>query len=202
MPDIDFSTVTAAGYGDEPNGGGFEDLPAGGYVAEVLGTYCEYDKRRIAFLVDIAEGPYAGFYRDDAFYDDKPWAHQCFMYLTTKALPFTKRTLEAFTASNRGFNAYDAYLDDDWDAFTGKRVGVLLGLEEARRKSDGSVYIRPDWFHADLAPVSMVESGSYSVKPLRKLAPPSAPIVQNDAAYARGHHNPAGQPAGGLPQFV
>lgn len=201
MPNTDFSNITAAGYGDEPNGNEYETLPAGGYVIEVLGTYSERAKRRITFLVDIAEGPYAGFYRDDQFYEDKPYAHQCYMYLTTRALPFTKRTLEAFTASNSGFNAYDAYLNDDWDAFTGKRVGVLLGLEEARRKSDDTIYIRPDWFHADLTPVSMIESGNYSEKPLRKLERPNAPIVQNEA-LAQGRRDPGGQPPQGMPQFV
>ena len=121
----------------EPNKGR-EILPAGGYVAKVQQAVVEntdYGEKLVIYF-DIAEGPHAGFFRNDyqvQTQEDKKWRGVYRMYLPkddgSEKDGWSKRTLGgviwAFENSNNGYHW-------GWDENTlkGLSVGVLFRNKE------------------------------------------------------------------------
>lgn len=147
--------------------GGFKRLPAGGYVCRVMAV--REDKSRqgndeIVMRLDIVEGPYAGYFARDYEHADKRFGEQAFWKGTYtqvtvgKSLPFFKGLLEAFKASNKG---YEPYFGDtgEWDEqeLVGKLIGFIFREETSPTTGKTFVVAR---FPKD---VETIRSGNYTV---------------------------------------
>lgn len=147
--------------------GGFKRLPAGGYVCRVQAV--REDKSRqgndeIVLRLDIAEGPYAGYFSRDYLHAAKRFGEQAFWKGTYtqvtvgKSLPFFKGLLEAFKASNPG---YEPYFGDtgEWDEqeLRGKLIGFIFREETSPTTGKTSVVAR---YPKD---VETIRSGNYTV---------------------------------------
>lgn len=121
-----------------PVGGESRKLPAGGYVCKIVGAKEEVSRAGNAMLVialDIAEGEYAGFFREK--YNGQKWPNQAILRILepdgNKDDPDTysrkagriKKFIQDVEKSN------DPYVFK-WDESTlrGKTVGGLFGEEE------------------------------------------------------------------------
>lgn len=127
-----------SGFEAKRSGGGREVLPAGGYVAKIIGARVDdfggYSKLVIAF--DISEGKYAGFFNKDFennTREDKKWRGTLRLSVPTddgsEKDEWSKRSfgnaMWAIEDSNSGFHW-------DWDEakLKGKTVGVLFRNKE------------------------------------------------------------------------
>lgn len=168
MKSFNWSSITASN-----DGGGFERLEAGAYVARIV-DFIDMPAREYAEVVfDIAEGPKAGFYSDD-WGKDHPYAHHFFMSYKESALGMLKGRLEAIGASNPGFDPFAA-----WDAgqaamFIGRLVGINLQEEEYER-NDGEVATRLNV--CAVVDAKDVREGKVKTRPKKTLnkAPKAAP---------------------------
>lgn len=101
-------------------------IDAGYYVCEIqgveLGTTRE-GKVKLAVSWDVAEGPFAGTNANSMY----PPVES--LVMEGKGLPYSKYKLECVTRSNPGFDAVAAADAGRWDAFTGKVVGLGIGVE-------------------------------------------------------------------------
>lgn len=162
-------------------GNGFETLPIGGYVCEIIKA-CEKPNKtgngsHLEIWFDIADGEHKGFFTKDykaqtsedkfwrgAFYQNIPdetsdkYAIQC---------QFFKRFTNAVEASNDGYHW-------EWDEKTlkGKRIGIVFG-EVERESKNGTRYMitRPD----SVVSVQAVEDGKYRLPKTKYL--PNKPEV-------------------------
>lgn len=102
------------------------DVPAGVYACKITEMSAEDGKVRV--LYDIDEGEYEGAYASTPARFE--WTHAKTLFLDTKfALSRTFGDLAAISDSNEGFSAEEAFIEEDYAAFIGKRVGVVLRLE-------------------------------------------------------------------------
>lgn len=161
MPKISWGTVEASS-----DNGGFEKLPAGGYVVTITSAEFKPEKNYAEVVYDIAEGEHAGYY-SDAWGLEHPYAHHFFMSYKSSALSMTKGRLEAISASNPGFDAMAASDADRFDMFTGRYVGVNLQEEEYETR-DGDVRTRLSV--CQVVPVQDVRDGKVKPRALKKLA--------------------------------
>lgn len=147
--------------------GGFKRLPAGGYVCRVQAV--REDKSRsgndeIVIRLDIAEGPFAGYFSRDYMHSVKRWGEQAFWKGTYtqvtvgKSIPFFKGLLEAFKASNPGYEPYFGETGE-WDEqeLRGKLIGFIFREETSPTTGKTSVVAR---YPKD---VETIRSGNYTV---------------------------------------
>ena len=135
MKSFNWSSITATS-----DGGGFERLEPGAYVARIVRADDNPGKEYVELVFDIAEGPRAGFYSDD-WGRSHPCAHHFFMSYKETALGMLKGRLEAIAASNPGFDPFAAWDAGRAEMFEGKLVGINLQEEEYER-NDGEVATR------------------------------------------------------------
>lgn len=183
MPKIDMEAYNAA----EPakDGGEFKRICAGGYVCRIqavrtsttdYGRTVDFvkEKQYVKLLWTPIEGEFTGYF-DDAFYDDKDYAHT--FYLSWKNLGALKRTCACIDDSNPGFDSFAAVNADDWDAFVGKKIGIVVG-EEEYLGNDGRIKTRLTFPRAKS--IQDIRDGKFKVPPLVKMEIDEQPQV---AAY-------------------
>lgn len=122
----------------KPVGGESKKLPAGGYVCQIIGAKEEMSRNRHPMLVvalEIAEGEYAGFYREK--YNGQKWPNQAILRIMepdgnkdtpdvySKKAGRVKKFIQDVERSNEPYVF-------KWDESTlrGKYVGGLFGEEE------------------------------------------------------------------------
>ena len=165
-------------------------LPAGGYVAKCIGakvvTYPgkngNPDVEKLEIAVDITEGEFAGYYKND--YDtntaeDKKWKGVCRLYIPTddgsEKDEFTKRRFKgmamAFEDSNSGYHW-------DWDEtrLKGLKVGILVRDKEW--EFNGKTGFAPEII--SFASVQNIRDGKFKT-PNTKYLNGSAPAISPDA---------------------
>ena len=135
MKSFNWSSITASA-----DGGGFERLEAGAYVARIVEFVDMPSREYVEVVFDIAEGPRAGFYSDD-WGKAHPYAHHFFMSYKDTASNMLKGRLEAIAASNPGFDPFAAWDAGRAEMFEGKLVGINLQEEEYKR-NDGELATR------------------------------------------------------------
>lgn len=160
MPNISWGTVEA-----RSDNGGFEKLPAGGYVARITAAEYYPDRKYTEIVFDIAEGEHAGFY-SDAWGQSHPYAHHFFMSYKDTALSMTKGRLEAISSSNPGFDALAANNADRWEMFVGRIVGVNLQEEEYETR-DGDIRTRLNV--CQVVPAQDVRDGKVKARDIKRL---------------------------------
>ena len=114
-------------------------LPAGGYICKYTKVEDIPDKNYLYMEYDIADGEFAGYYKD---LEERLgfWGGKCYRSYTEKALPMFKRMCSAVTKSNAKF-IFDGNEHCDEKTLVGKLVGMLFG-EEEYVGNDGSVKTR------------------------------------------------------------
>lgn len=145
--------------------GGFEALPAGGYVAKIVDMVDNESREYVKLVWDIAEGKYAGHY-DDAWGKAHPYAHHMFLSYKDTALGMLKGRLEAIQKSNPGFDPFAAWDAGRLDIFKGRLIGINLQEEEYLNR-DSEVRTRLNV--CQVVPVDDVRSGKVKVRPKKEL---------------------------------
>lgn len=158
-------------------------LPAGGYVAKIMGAeevdYGNY--RKLLISVDITEGEYAGYYAEN--YRNNPMIDRKWKGVVRISIPnddgsepdnFSKRlfktTIDAVENSNPGYHW-------GWDENTlkDKIIGLLVRLKEW--EYDGKHGWAPECFK--LIDVNLIRSGKFTV-------PEDKPLNGNSSASSSG----------------
>ena len=179
MPYIDFSNVEET---DMTSGGSFKKLPAGGYVAKIVDTEYIAERKRLWLVIDIAEGEYASYYAD-AWGIGHPGTHRLMVSYLDSAKGMLLWRLNRLTEWNPGFDAIAASNGDNWEAFIGKKIGLVVG-EEEYESNTGEVRTRLDWFHAKWMDPAQIRTRDFKVPDLKKLKAGDAPRNSARSAYA------------------
>lgn len=179
MPHIDLSNVEAA---DITSGGSFKKLPAGGYVAKIVDIEHIADREYFWLVIDIAEGEYAGYFAD-AWGIGHPGTHRLLVSYKQSALGMLKARLILLTKCNPGFDAVAAFNGDNWEAFIGKRIGLVVG-EEEYESNTGEVRTRLNWFNAIWKEPAQIRANDFKVPDIKKLKAGDAPRNGARSAYA------------------
>lgn len=139
MRQLNFNSIQEAVEGE------FKRLPAGNYVCHVTAAEDFAGREYVKLLIDICDGPSAGYFSDD-FYKDKPWAHGITLSYKDTALNFLKGRLHVISDCNPGFDAEAAWNggDNGLHQFIGKRFGVCFNEEEYETDSgETKVSVKP-----------------------------------------------------------
>ena len=145
--------------------GGFEQIPAGGYVAKIVDMVDTPQKEYVELIFDIAEGDKAGYYSDD-FGKKHPYTHRIFLSYKETAIPMLKGRMEAIQASNSGFDPFAAWDAGRFDMFTNRLLGINLQEEEYKNKY-GEVNTRMTV--CQVIPAQDVRDGKVKARALKKL---------------------------------
>lgn len=123
MRSINWSSV------EERTEGAFDQLEAGAYACTIQSVEDVPAKEYVRVLVDVADGARRGFF-SDAFYADKPWAHNLILSYKDSALGMLKGRLKVIETCNPGFDPFAAWDAGRLDMFCGRKVGVVFRAEE------------------------------------------------------------------------
>ena len=134
MRSVNWNNITAS------SDGGFTPLPAGPYVARIVGMTDNESREYVEVVFDIAEGEHAGYYSDD-WGKSHPYAHHFFLSYKDSALGMLKGRLNAIAKSNPGFDPEAAWNAGRLDMFANRLVGINLQEEEYER-NDGETGTR------------------------------------------------------------
>lgn len=167
---------------------GFTPLPAGPYVARVVDAIDYADREYVEVVYDIAEGEHAGYYSDD-WGKAHPYAHHFFMSYKDSALGMLKGRLDAFAASNPGFDPFAAWDAGRLNIFIGRIVGINLQEEEYER--DGEIRTRLNV--CQVVDAQKVRSGAVKARPTKTLkgsapskpAPAATPLDDSDLPWMK-----------------
>lgn len=150
-PIKDFDKVKASGM--------YDRLPAGGYVVEITGIKNDAPKSYLLITYDIAEGEYAGHFKDlDAKYI---FAHQFTRSYKDTALGMFKGFIKSVEESNPGF-----VWDWDENKLVGKIVGIILGEEEYENNRGE---IKTGLKVNSCRPVEVIRSGMFKIPEPKKM---------------------------------
>lgn len=122
---------------------GFDPIPAGAYVACVGEVLEQTSKKGVPYyqlVVDVFEGERKGYWSDDWGQKHKG-LHAVNLFISSeRAMAMTKAALNQVTADNPGFDAMAAFEGDNWAAFRGRLVGIVVA-DEAYVANDGEVKV-------------------------------------------------------------
>lgn len=145
--------------------GEFERLPVGGYVCLVLLATIgktKTDKPQLILSLDIAEGEYAGFYKNADNY--APKLYQVIYTRENKISPFFKGLLENFEKSNGDFKVFGKNFDES--QLNHKKIGVIFGEEEYFSKGVIKTTIKP----VRTTTVENIRNGKFKIPELKKIS--------------------------------
>lgn len=179
----DFDKVQAAGT---PRA----KLPAGGYVGKVIGAkVVEYNGRngvfeRLEIALDITEGEYAGYYKNDFdnnTNEDRKWRGVCRLYVPTDdgsdKDEITKRIFKgmvvAFEESNSSFHW-------DWDESKLKGLTVGMLVRDKEYDIEGRRGFAPEIFK--LVDVDYIRKGKFEIPATKLLNGSTAPAGSTSSA--------------------
>lgn len=158
MKTIDWNNVKAVS-------GGFEKLPAGGYVCGITAVEDQPEYNRLRFEFDIAEGEYKNWYRK-IYEKNGKWIASFKKSYSDKALGYFKQMLECFAASNEDFEINS----NDETRLKRKLVGLVLGYEEYETTDrDGKPVIREALRVESVLPTADIKAGKFEIPELKKL---------------------------------
>ena len=168
MPRFDWSNTQTASTGS------VFTIPNGGYVCTITGA--EWGRSRagneqLKIVWDVAEGESAHVAENNGWYESK---HCDYISFAPSALRFAKQKLEAIAKSNPGFDPFDAVDRDQFQAFVGRRVGLVLKLEYGEWQGRQTKKMRVDSYRS----VDDIRAGRFDV-PVTEEPPqePPRPVV-------------------------
>ena len=112
-----------------PLGGGAPRIEPGAYTCRVKSAEDNAFSESVVFEMEVTDGPSAGA-------GFKLWLN----YRDDRDQRRSRQRLDAFTASNPGFNAVAAWDASQWQLFVGRVVGVVFD-EVEKTKEDGRTYV-------------------------------------------------------------
>lgn len=151
----------------------FARLIPGGYIAKITHVEDVPTKEYLKIEYDIAEGQFAGYFKD--LMDRKLfWGGKFVRSYKETALSFFKHFINSIAESNQGF----AWTSNE-SQLIGKKIGIVLA-EEEYGKQDGSVGVR--LYVADTRSTDKIKSGDFKTPPLKKLKQlsPNTPFGASD----------------------
>lgn len=153
-------------------------LPAGGYVCKYTNVEDIAEKNYLYMEFDIAEGEYAGYYKD---LEDRLgfWGGRCYRSYSEKALPMFKRMCSAVTKSNKKF-IFDGNEHCDETTLIGKLTGIILG-EEEYYGNDGAIKTR--LYVVREVPVDDIRANKFKVPALKTLERSSGSTTKSDDGF-------------------
>jgi len=146
---------------------------AGGYVAIIVTAVDNPEKQYLQLGLDIAEGAFAGYYKD-LFERAGFWGLNSYRSYKPKARGFFKSFIEAVSKSNSGFewNWYETDLIN-------LSVGIIIGLEDYIG-NDGRIKTRPRV--TDFVPVADIKDGNFTIPDHIKIETTTAAVGVVDAS--------------------
>lgn len=147
MPNIDLTDVV------EVSGSGNFNLEPGGYVMVVTDFSAPIGKTYCQLLLDVAEGPKTGFYRNSK----RPLS--VFLNWSETMRGRLKHALHVLADSNPGFDPVAAFKADDWQQFVGRSIGVIVRME--MHTYNGKDYENSEV--ADVTTPAAIRSGDFVV---------------------------------------
>lgn len=176
MPNIDLANVA------EVSGSGNYNLEPGGYVMVVTNFSAPEGKTYCQLMLDVAEGPSAGFYRGAK----RPLS--IFLNWSETMRGRLKHALHVLADSNPGFDPVAAFRTDDWKQFVGRSVGAIVRME--MHTYNGKDYENSEV--ADVTTPAAIRSGDFVVpgprdrreRPSEGAAAPNPPAAPASAAPA------------------
>ena len=168
MPNLGLTNIEAANV----SGGEFRKLPAGAYECKIVDVMHEPEQQRVWFVIDVADGEYAGYY-SDAYGIQHPNSHRLLLsYRSTgdaerdaRIYGMLKGRLQVIDECNPGFDAVAAFEADKWELFNSRKLGLVVG-EQQYTSNSGELRTRPDWFHARWRNLEAVRSGKCKIPEL------------------------------------
>ena len=158
--------------------GGFERLPAGGYVCKITDVEDVTAKDYLALTFDIAEGDRKGFYSDE-WGLSHPYAHRFILSYKESALGMFKGRLKAIDESNGTEFVKEAVAGLKEQQLVGKLVGLVIGYEEyASDRGD----TRTRTYVKSVLSVDKIRNGEFKVPELKKLDAATAPAIPTNTA--------------------
>lgn len=164
---------------------------AGGYVIKITKASNNMSKERTEFEFDIAEGLFAGYYRE--LYDRaKFWGGNFSKSFSDKALPFYKGFVEMILESNVDTDGLviGNYDDIDETKFVGKLIGMAVG-EKEYIGNDGVKKTKLDTYNAEFVTVEDLRAGNFKVPdfvPISEQPKPTAGNVVDTTAQDPTEH--------------
>jgi len=139
-------------------------LVAGGYICKYTKVTDVPNKEYLAMEYDIAEGPFANYYKS---LEERAgfWGGRCIRSYKQTALPMFKRMCSAVSKSNGNF-VFDGNKYADEKTLEGKKIGLILA-EEEYVGNDGSVKTR--LYVAREVEVTKITEGNFKVPELKKI---------------------------------
>ena len=153
--------------------GDFDSLKPGGYIGVLYKAEDESGKEYLKVFFDIAEGEFAGYYKN-LYSQFNFWGGTFFRSYKEKALSMFKGFIKAVEESNPGYVW-------NWDESTlkGKKVGLILQEEEfVPTGGTHAGELRTRLIVQKVVNVETIKSGNFKVPELKKLDKYTAPTVQ------------------------
>lgn len=176
MPKFDWTNTQAA------SGGSTFTIPNDGYVCTI--TAAEWGasnngQPRLKLTWDVAEGQYANVCANNGWYDSK---HCDYISFSPNALYFAKQKLEAIAASNPGFDPFAAIDADQFQAFVGRQVGLVLKLEYGEWQGRQTKKMVVDSYK----PIADIRAHNFTVPVTEEPEQaPQAPVAQVPATFGQ-----------------
>ena len=160
--------------------GGFERLPAGGYVCKITDVEDVTAKDYLALTFDIAEGDRKGFYSNE-WGLSHPYAHRFILSYKESALGMFKGRLKAIDESNGTEFVKEAVAGLKEQQLVGKLVGLVIGYEEyASDRGD----TRTRSYVKAVISADRVRRGDFKIPELKRLEGAAAPAITEHAGEA------------------
>lgn len=183
MPRYDWSNTQAA------SGGSVFTIPNGGYVCQIVAAEWGNStggQPRLKIVWEVVEGEHAGVCGNNGWYESK---HCDYISFAPNALRFAKQKLEAIAASNQGFDPFAAIDNDQFQAFVGRFVGLVIKLQYSEWQGRQTKKMVVTAYKS----VADIRAGKFTVPVTEEpQEEPQAPVVQVPASF--------GQTVGGYPQ--
>jgi len=172
MKKIDWSKVGTAPKTTE--------LTPGGYACSIVNAVDNPKKEYVTIEFDIAEGDFAGYFtKVEAKTGWWLASGQAIRSYKESAQPYFKMFLDAVEESNPGFK-----FDDKERELLGKKVGVVLGIEEYMSKQGEQ---KEKLYAYAFVSVDKIRTGNYTVPEKKKLKSKEAAPA---AAISNPYENP------------
>ena len=156
--------------------GEFDSLKPGGYIGVLYKAEDESEKEYLKVSFDIAEGEFAGYYKN-LYSQFNFWGGVFIRSYKEKALSMFKGFIKAVEESNVGYVW-------NWDESTlkGKKVGLIIQEEEyVPTGGTHAGELRTRLIVQKVVNVETIKSGKYKVPELKKLDKYTGPTVKAQA---------------------
>lgn len=185
MEKFDWTKQEAAAPGADRSNDVVFDIPAGGYIMEIVSAKEDVSAQGNKYLkltLDVAEGDYKGFAEKAEQATGKDWSYKqlrCF-YHTEKAKAQFKRLLECLEQSNRRFKIAKWQENSNERDFEGLLIGVVCD-EEINTYNGIKKRITPSYFK--IYNIDDIEDGKFQ-KPRMLTPEEKAKLKNNDSPVA------------------